>query len=58
MINQHLTSLFCPQLIRNVRTVRRIDSSSIITHPVNFCIVGGVAKKYDDNNSIYIVLNS
>ena len=27
---------FCPQLIRNVRSRRRIDSSSIITHPVNF----------------------
>ena len=42
-INQHLTRVFCPQLIRNVRTVGRIDSS-IIAHPVNFYTVGGVAK--------------
>ena len=27
--------VFCPQLIRNVRSRRRIDSSSIIAHPVN-----------------------
>ena len=26
---------FCPQLIRNVRSRRRVDSSSIIAHPVN-----------------------
>ena len=43
-INQHLTPFFCPQLIRNVRTVGRVDSSSIIAHPVNFYTVGGVAK--------------
>ena len=27
--------VFCPQLIRNVRSRRRVDSSSIIAHPVN-----------------------
>ena len=37
MINQHkcFTRVFSPQLIRNVRSRRRIDSSSIIAHPVN-----------------------
>ena len=36
-INQHkcFTCIFCPQLIRNVRSRRCIDSSSIIAHPVN-----------------------
>ena len=29
------TRVFSPQLIRNVRSRRRIDSSSIIAHPVN-----------------------
>ena len=43
-INQHLTRVFCPQLIRNVRTVGRTDISSIIVHPVNFYTVGGVAE--------------
>ena len=42
-INQHLARVFCPQLIRNVWTVERIDSS-IIAHPVNFYTVRGVAK--------------
>ena len=32
---QCLTCVFCPQLIRNVRSRRRIDISSIIAHPVN-----------------------
>ena len=32
---QCFTCVFCPQLIRNVRSRRRIDSSSIIAHPVN-----------------------
>ena len=32
---QCFTCVFCPQLIRNVRSCRRIDSSSIIAHPVN-----------------------
>ena len=32
---QCFTCLFCPQLIRNVRSRRRIDSSCIIAHPVN-----------------------
>ena len=30
--------VFCPQLIRNVPTHRRIDSSSITTHTINFDI--------------------
>ena len=33
-----LNALFCPQLIRNLRTRRRIDCFSIIAHPVNFDI--------------------
>ena len=32
---QCFTCVFCPQLIRNVRSRRRIDSSSIIAHLVN-----------------------
>ena len=32
---QCFTHVFCPQLIRNVWSRRRIDSSSIIAHPVN-----------------------
>ena len=32
---QCFTRVFSPQLIRNVRSRRRIDSSSIIAHPVN-----------------------
>ena len=32
---QRLTCVFCPQLIRNVRSRRRIYSSSIIGYPVN-----------------------
>ena len=31
-----LTHTLGPQLLRNLRTRRRIDSSSIIAHPVNF----------------------
>ena len=38
-INQQcLTCVFCLQLIRNLRARWRIDSSSIIAHPVNFDI--------------------
>ena len=33
---QYFTRYFCPQLISNVRSRRRIDSFSIIAHPVNF----------------------
>ena len=32
---QCVIRVFCPQLIRNVRSHRRIDCSSIIAHPVN-----------------------
>ena len=32
---QCFTCVFCPQLIRNVRSRPHIDSSSIIAHPVN-----------------------
>ena len=32
---QCFTPVFCPQLIRNVRSHRRIGSFSIIAHPVN-----------------------
>ena len=33
---QCFTCLFCRRLVRNVRSRRRFDSSSIIAHPVNF----------------------
>ena len=33
---QCFTRVFCPQLIRNMRSRRRIDSASIIALPVNF----------------------
>ena len=33
---QCFTCLFCPRLVRNVRSRRHFDSSSIIAHPVNF----------------------
>ena len=36
LTKQCFTHVFCPQLITNVRSRRRIDSSSIIAHPVNF----------------------
>ena len=32
---QCFTCVFCPQLIRNVRSRQHIDSSSVIAHPVN-----------------------
>ena len=36
LTKQCFTRVFCPQLISNMRSRRRIDSSSIIAHPVNF----------------------
>ena len=54
-INQHnsiLHDFFCPQLTRNVRGRRRIDSSSIIAHPVNF----ETSLKCDAKNSTYICI--
>ena len=46
------TSFFCPLLTRNVRSRRRIDSSSIIAHPVNF----ERSLKCDAKNSTYIYI--
>ena len=37
---QCFTRVFCPQLISNVQSRRRIDSSSIIAHPVNSDHIG------------------
>ena len=56
MINHHnsiLHDFLCPQLTRNVRGRRRIDSSSIIAHPVNF----ERSLKCDAKNSTYIWYN-
>ena len=36
LILKYLTRAFCPQLLRNLWTRWRIDSSSIIAHPVYF----------------------
>ena len=55
MINHHnsiLHDFLCPQLTRNVRGRRRIDSS-IIAHPVNF----ERSLKCDAKNSTYIYDN-
>ena len=55
-INQHkcFTRAFCPQLIRNVRSRRRIDSSSIIARPVNLLWERSV--KCYAKNSTYIYM--
>ena len=54
---QCFTCVFCHQLIRNVRSRRRIDSYSIIAHPVNFDICSqGRSLKCDDKNSTYIYI--
>ena len=47
--------VFCPQLIRNVRTRQRIDSASIIAHPVNFDLFRR-SLKCDAKNSTYIYI--
>ena len=49
---QCFTCFFCPWLIRNVRSRRHFDSSSIIAHPVNFEIV----KMWCQELDIYIYL--
>ena len=51
------TCVFCPQLIRNVWSRRRIDSSSIIAHPIisDLHTWEGSLKCYA-NKSIYIYL--
>ena len=51
---QCLTRVICPQLIRNVRTRRRMNSSSIIAHPVNFAIPLYTGEKYETKISIYV----
>ena len=59
---QCFTHVFCPQLIRNVRSRRRFDSSSIIAHPVNSDlhtraeIVKMLCQELDIYIYIYIVL--
>ena len=49
--------VFCPQLITNVRSRWRIDSSSIITHPVNFDIQRERSLKCDAKHSTYVSLS-
>ena len=51
---QCFTCVFCPRLIRNVQSRQRLDSSSIIAHPVNFDIQRERSLKCDANNSTYI----
>ena len=49
--------VFCPQLIRNVRSRRRIDSSSIIAHPVNSdAHLGEIVKMLSQELDIYIYI--
>ena len=52
---QCFSCVFCPQLIRNVRSRRRIESSSIIAHPVNSDLLTWerLLKRYA-KNSTYI----
>ena len=63
-MNQHIcfSHVFCPQLIRNVWTRRRIDSSSIIAHPINFdkqlTTAGGIANICCQELDIYIYINT
>ena len=54
---QCFTCVFCPQLIRNVRSCRRIESSSIIAHPVNsdFTHLGEIVKMLCQELDIYII---
>ena len=47
---------FCPRMIRNVQSRRRFDSSSVITHPVNFDIQRERLLKCDAKNSTYIYI--
>ena len=60
-VKQRLTRVFCPQLIRNVRTRRRIESSSIIANPVNFALhlyTGGRCRwKYETKISICVYIH-
>ena len=53
---QCFTCVFCPRLIRNVRSRRRFDSSPIIAYPVNFDIQRGRSLKCDAKNSTYIYI--
>ena len=50
---QYFTRVFFSQMIRNLRSRRRIDSSSIIAHPVTFDIQWERSLKYDHKNSTY-----
>ena len=52
---QCFTSVFCPQLIRNMRSRRHIDSSSIIAHPVNF-YSGEIAKMWCRGLDIFVYI--
>ena len=56
---QCFTCVFCPQLIRNVRSRRRIDRSSIIAHSVNSDLIahlGGIVKMLCQELDIYIYI--
>ena len=54
---QCFTCVFCPQLIRNVRSRRRIDGSSIIAHLVNSDLhTWERSFKCYTKNSIYICI--
>ena len=55
-INQHNTYVFCPQLIKYVRRRRRIDSSSIIAHPVNYDIHWESSLKCYGKNWTYVTI--
>ena len=55
LLLQCFICVFCPQLIRNVRSRRRIDSSSIIAHPVNSdAHLGEIVKMLSQELDIYI----
>ena len=53
---QCFTLVSCHRLIRNVRSCRRSDSSSIIAHPVNFDIQRARSLNCDAKNSTYIYI--
>ena len=54
---QCFTCVYCPQLIRNVRSRRRIDISSVIAHPVNSNLhTWERSLKFYAKNSTYIYI--
>ena len=55
--SQCFIHVLCPQLIRNVRSRQRIDSFSIIAHPVNSDLhTWERSLKCYDKNSIYLIV--